>query len=73
MKTARQSLLRIFAAPLLIALATIAGLVLGLTGNGGRDVAAWTLTGIAPLMILAALWRARTTANSTTTIRKDNP
>ena len=71
MKTARQSLLRIFAIPLLIALATIAGLILGLTGDGARDVAAWTLTGLAPLIILAALWRARTITHSTTTIGKD--
>ena len=71
MKTARQSLPRMFAVPLLIALATIAGLVLGLTGDGARDAAAWTFTGIAPLIILAALWRGRAATSSTATIRKD--
>jgi hypothetical protein len=36
------------------AVATLAGLVLGLTGDGWRDIAAWVLLGLAPLVILRA-------------------
>lgn len=55
--TARRSTRRIFAIPLLIALATLAGLILGLTGEGWRDGAAWLLVGLAPFIIIAALLR----------------
>ena len=34
--------------------------VLGLTGDGLRDLACWVLLGLAPLVIMAALLRHRT-------------
>ncbi len=56
----RQSVLQVFAWPLAIGLAAVAGLVLGLTGDGLPDVAAWLLVGLAPsLAIAGALRRAR--------------
>ncbi|MEZ5694420.1 MAG: hypothetical protein R3D99_11425 [Altererythrobacter sp.] len=50
---------RIFAWPLAIALATLVGLILGLTGDGWRDALAWMLAGIAPVLILVVLMRRR--------------
>ena len=47
----------LFRWPLALGLATIVGLVLGLTGEGPRDFAAWTLVGLAPFVIVAALLR----------------
>ena len=49
--------LAIFAWPLLLGIAAIAGLVLGLTGSGWRDSAAWLLLGAGPLVIIAAWMR----------------
>ena len=60
----RQSLARLFAAPLAIGMAMIAGLVLGLTGDGIGDVAAWTLTAIAPLMLLLKLYSSHSSLKS---------
>lgn len=48
---------QIFAWPAAIGCAAIAGLVLGLTGDGLRDLAAWILVGLAPIIIVAALLR----------------
>ena len=57
MKRTRHSPAQVFALPLLIGLATIAGLLLGLTGDGARDLAAALLAGIAPLAIIAVFAR----------------
>ena len=57
MKRTRQTPAQVFALPLLIGFATIAGLVLGLTGDDARDLAAALLAGIAPLAIIAVLAR----------------
>lgn len=46
-----------FAWPLMIGAAMLIGLVSGLTGNGPRDVIAWLLVGLAPLILVAALSR----------------
>ncbi|WBY16744.1 hypothetical protein PF049_00825 [Erythrobacteraceae bacterium WH01K] len=51
----------IFAWPLALGIACLAGLVLGLTGDGWRDLAAWLLLGAMPLVILAASLRHRGT------------
>lgn len=56
-KRSQRSIAQVFAIPLAIALTTIAGLVLGLTGDGWRDGAAWLLAGIAPFSIIAAVLR----------------
>lgn len=53
----RQSFVGIFAIPTFIALASILGLVLGLTGDGLRDLLSWLLVGLAPLTIIAVLLR----------------
>ena len=49
--------MRVFAMPLVIGIASLVGLVLGLTGDGVRDILAWLLVGLAPLTIFAALSR----------------
>ena len=53
----RQSTAQVFAWPAAIGCAVLAGLVLGLTGDGLRDLAAWLLVGIAPLVIILVLLR----------------
>ncbi|MBX7482463.1 hypothetical protein [Qipengyuania qiaonensis] len=50
-----QSAIRIFAWPIAIGVAALIGLVLGLTGDGARDLAAWILLGIGPVVVIAAL------------------
>ena len=47
----------IFKVPAAIGTATLVGLVLGLTGDGWRDVLAWLLAGLAPITIAAVLLR----------------
>lgn len=49
----RAGLARVFAVPALLLLASVAGLVIGLTGDGLRDGLSWTLL-FAP--ILAAVF-----------------
>jgi len=53
----RQSTATVFRWPIAIGVASIAGLVLGLTGDDARDLLAWILVGIAPAVIFAALVR----------------
>jgi len=55
----------IFAAPLAIGIASLVGLVLGLTGDGVRDILAWLLVGLAPLTIFAALSRRSSSKSRT--------
>ena len=62
--THRRSNLEIFVWPLLIGFASILGLVLGLTGDGVRDLACWALLGLAPLVIIGALLRHRAQPSS---------
>jgi uncharacterized membrane protein YjjP (DUF1212 family) len=50
---------RVFAWPLALFAATVGGLVLGLTGEGWRDAAAWLLLGSVPAVIIFALSRPR--------------
>lgn len=57
-RTARASYARVFAIPLALLLATLGGLVIGLTGDGGRDALAWALAAI-PLFVLALAWARR--------------
>ena len=51
-RTRRKGLAQCFTAPVLIALASIAGLVIGLTGEGARDWLSWLLLSL-PLAALA--------------------
>jgi amino acid permease len=53
----KQSLGAIFAIPLLLALVSIAGLVVALTGDGFRDAAAWLALGIP---VAAVVWAMKT-------------
>lgn len=53
-----QSLRRIFAVPLLLALLSLAGLVVALTGDGWRDAAAWIALGI-PVLVAGWAMKAR--------------
>lgn len=50
-RIARRGPWRIFAWPLAILAATIAGLVLGLLGEGWRDALAWALIAGGPLAL----------------------
>lgn len=54
----RHGTARLFALPALIALASLAGLVLGLTGEGARDWLSWLLLS-APLLAIGWAWRRR--------------
>ncbi|MCA0210415.1 MAG: hypothetical protein LCH74_15245 [Proteobacteria bacterium] len=54
----QQSLRRTFAIPLLLALLSVAGLVVALTGDGWRDVAAWFALGI-PVLVTGRAMTAR--------------
>jgi hypothetical protein len=57
MSRARQHGLRaIFAIPLLLAIASLAGLIVALTGDGLRDAASWIALGIP---VLAVIWAMR--------------
>ena len=56
----RQGLRTIFAIPLLLALVSIAGLVVALTGDGWRDGAAWAALAI-PVLAVGWAMRARRT------------
>ncbi len=57
-RTAPQSNARVFAMPLLLALASLAGLVIGLTGDGWRDVLAVILL-LIPVAVFVRHWRKR--------------
>lgn len=56
----KQSLGAIFAIPLLLAIISIAGLVVALTGDGLRDAAAWLALAI-PVAAVAWAMKARRT------------
>jgi hypothetical protein len=56
----RRGLRSIFAVPLLLALASIAGLVVALTGDGWRDAAAWAALAIPVLAVGWAMSVRRT-------------
>lgn len=56
----KQGLRAIFAIPLLLALVSIAGLVVALTGDGWRDAAAWAALAI-PVLAVGWAMRARRT------------
>lgn len=56
----RNSLRAIFALPLLLALVSIAGLVVALTGDGLRDAASWAALAI-PVFAVGWAMRARRT------------
>lgn len=53
-----QSMGRIFAMPLLLAILGLAGLILGLTGDGWRDWAACILVGL-PVLAFLRDWPRR--------------
>ncbi|SEH17300.1 hypothetical protein SAMN05428974_2133 [Sphingopyxis sp. YR583] len=52
-----HSLRRIFAVPLTLALLSVGGLVIALTGDGWRDGAAWLALGVP---VLAVGWAMKT-------------
>lgn len=54
----RQGLAHVFALPLALFAASLAGLVLGLTGEGAPDVLAWALLSL-PLVAVTVAWRRR--------------
>lgn len=55
-----HSLRAIFAVPLLLAIVSIVGLVIALTGNGLRDAASWAALAI-PVFTVGWAMRARRT------------
>ena len=54
-RTARRSLAQVFAVPLALLVASLAGLVIGLTGDGWRDLVASLLLAL-PLLAAARAW-----------------
>ena len=59
----RNTLLQTFAIPSALAVATVAGLILGLTGDGWRDLVSWLLLIVSLLPIRAAFARRRSNAD----------
>ena len=59
----RNTLLQTFAIPSALAVATVAGLILGLTGDGWRDLTSWLLLIICLLPIRAAFARRRSSTH----------
>lgn len=57
-RASRQGLGQVFAVPLVLLVTTIAGLVLGLAGDGLPDWAAWALLSLPILAVLRA-WQNR--------------
>lgn len=57
-RRARQSLAAVFALPLVLFATSVLGLVLGLTGDGLPDVAAWVLLSL-PILAVIVAWRRR--------------
>lgn len=57
-RTAPRSLARVFAVPLLLLAASLAGLVIGLVGEGPTDMAATALLFL-PLFAIAFAWQRR--------------
>jgi hypothetical protein len=57
-RSARRSHARVFALPSLLFAASIAGLVIGLTGDGVRDITASSLLFL-PLLAAAIAWHRR--------------
>lgn len=57
-RRARRTVGQVFALPLVLFVASVAGLVLGLTGRGLPDVAAWLLLSL-PLLAVFVAWRRR--------------
>ena len=54
----QRGLGRVFAVPLLLAAATLAGLVMGLAGDGINDALSWLLLAV-PIGVLAFVWLRR--------------
>lgn len=52
----RQSVRRVMTMPAIILLATLAGLLLALNGDGAHDWASWALLAV-PLVPLAIAWK----------------
>lgn len=61
--TRRRTNAQVFAWPLALALASLLGLISGLTGDGIRDLICWVLLGLVPLVIIGALARRRSQLN----------
>ena len=68
-----QRVRAILAVPLALAAITLAGLVIGLTGDGARNLAATTLAGL-PLLVFARAWaRAKRSGSSQAASGKPKP
>lgn len=57
-RTVNRSLARVFAVPLLLLAASLAGLIIGLMGDGWTDWASAALL-LLPLLALAVAWHRR--------------
>jgi len=53
-----RSIGRVFAVPMLLAVVTLAGLILGLAGDGTNDLFSWLLLAL-PIGALAFAWLKR--------------
>ena len=63
-RASRAGVGRVFAVPAALGIATVAGLVIGLTGDGVADVIAWLLLAV-PLGALLLAWARRERAGRT--------
>lgn len=59
MKNRRRSLRQVFAAPTLIAVASLVGLVVALTGDGLRNAASWVALSVPVVTVIWAMLARR--------------
>ena len=57
-RVARKTLWQVFAAPTVIAVISLIGLVSALTGDGVRNIVSWAALGV-PVVIAIRAWRRR--------------
>lgn len=58
-RATHRTVMQIFAAPLVVAIVSTAGLISALVGDGWWDAVSWTALGIPPLLYLMFIWRRR--------------
>ncbi|MBR0820608.1 hypothetical protein [Bradyrhizobium liaoningense] len=59
-RATHRTLMQIFAAPLVVAIVSTAGLISALVGDGWWDAVSWTALGVLPLLYLMFIWRRKT-------------
>lgn len=58
----RKTLGQVFAWPMLLLILSLTGLILGLTGDGGRDIVSWLFL-LIPVALATRFWLRRSRPN----------